>query len=261
MAENRAPAPRLALGAAVAVALAVIVGAGLSMAPAAAPAFHGTTYTEIAPAAPFSLVDHDGQAVSLDTYRGQPVLLFFGFTHCPDVCPTTLATLSKAVQAAGDAAKDVRILLVTVDPENDTPAVLKAYTARFGPAVVGLTGDADALSRARQGYGAYVEMPAPPPPAHAHDHAHGMDHGDHAAPSASTASVPPTTADAHGGHGAHDHHAAPAPPAPAAAPAPGRVVHSGVVYGIDRNGNLQVVISDTATPEQVRDDVRLLAGI
>lgn len=258
MAEHRAPAPRLALGAAVVVALAVIIGAGLSMAPSAAPAFHGTTYTEIAPAAPFSLVDHEGQPVSLDTYRGKPVLLFFGFTQCPDVCPTTLATLSKAVRDAGDAANDVRILLVTVDPENDTPAALKAYAARFGPAVVGLTGHADALSQARQGYGAYVEMPAPPPPAHAHGHDHGMDHGDHAAPSAP---VPPSTEGAHGDHGAHDHHAAPPPPTPAAAPAPGRVVHSGVVYGIDRNGNLQVVISDTATPEQVRDDVRLLAGI
>ena len=224
MAENRAPAPRMALGTVVAVAVAILVATGVALAPRKAPTFHGTTYTEVAPAAQFSLVDQDGRHVSLDSYRGKPVLLFFGYTKCPDVCPTTLNKLTKAMKDAGGDAGDIQVLLITLDPANDTPGTLKKYTDHFGPAVVGLTGDSAALATARQGYGAYVEKVAAAAPAPAH--------GKH---------------DPHGDH--------------AAAPAPSRVVHSGVVYGIDRRGNLQVVISEGAPADQVRDDVRTLAGI
>lgn len=209
----------MALGAAVAIAVGILVAAGIAIAPRTAPTFHGTTYTEVAPAAQFSLVDQDGRPVSLDSYRGHPVLLFFGYTRCPDVCPTTLARLTKAMKDAGGDAGDIRILLITLDPANDTPPTLKKYTRHFGPAVVGLTGDSAALAVARQGYGAYAEKMA--------DAASG-EHGEHA------------------GHGAA---------------AKAKVVHSGVVYGIDRRGNLQVVISDTATPEQVTDDIRTLSGL
>jgi len=223
MAGN-APAPRMALATMVVLAVAIVVAAGVGLAPSRAPAFHGTTYTEILPAAEFSLVDHDGRPVSLRSYRGQPVLLFFGYTQCPDICPTTLHKLTTAMKAAGDEADDIRVLLITVDPANDSPESLKKYTRAFGPHVAGLTGDSTALAAARQGYGAYVETPA----------------SDAAAPAAA-------------GHGAHAEHA------PAAAPA--KMVHSGVVYGIDRQGNLQVVISDTATPEEVTDDIRTLARL
>ena len=208
----------MALVTAVGVAIAVLVATGIAIAPRTAPTFHGTTYTEVAPAAQFSLMDQDGRPVSLDSYRGHPVLLFFGYTKCPDVCPTTLGKLTKAMKDAGGEAEDIRILLITVDPANDTPGTLKKYTGHFGPAVAGLTGDSAALAAARQGYGAYVEKMA-------------------------------AAAPAHGEHASH---------APAA---PAKMVHSGVVYGIDRRGNLQVVISDSATPEQVRDDVRTLAGL
>ena len=194
---------------------AAIAGVTAFAATRGAPAFHGTTYTEVLPAASFALVDHEGRPATLESYRGEPVLLFFGFTHCPDVCPLTLDRLARAVERAGRPARDTRILLVTVDPARDTPAALAAYVARFGPRVVGLTGDSAALAHARAGYGAYV-VEAPP-------------------------------AAAHPGHGDHP------------APAPGRTVHSSVVYGIDRRGDLQVVISETATPEQVADDVRTLA--
>ena len=121
------------------------------------PAFHGTTYEPAKAAPDFSLVDHDGRRVSLASFRGEPVLLFFGFTHCPDVCPTTLGRLGRIVDRLGDDGKDVRIVLVTVDPERDTPEALKAYVSRFHPRAVGLTGAAAELERARQGYGAYVE--------------------------------------------------------------------------------------------------------
>lgn len=220
MAEKRAFAPRLALGSAVAVAVAVVVGAAIAVAPKAPPRFHGTVYTEVAPAAEFALVNHEGRPVSLQSYRGKPVLLFFGYTQCPDVCPTTLTRLTQAIQRTGGRGEDIQVLLITLDPANDSPAVLKKYTGHFGPAVVGLTGDSAALAKARAGYGAYLAA-APAQP----------------------------SAAAHGGHAGH-----------AAAPA-GRTVHSSVVYGIDRRGNLQVVISDTATPEQVADDVRTLAGL
>jgi protein SCO1/2 len=216
MAESKAWAPRLALGMGVFAAVAIIVATGISLAPRPAPAFHGTTYTEVAPAAQFSLVNHDGRRVSLDSYRGKPVLLFFGYTQCPDVCPTTLSKLTRAMKDAGGDAEDIQVLLITLDPANDTPGTLKKYTGHFGPAVVGLTGDSAALAVARQGYGAFAETRAAP----------AAGHGEHA------------------GH--------------AAAP---RLVHPAAVYGIDRRGNLQVVISDSATPEQVRDDVRTLAGL
>lgn len=224
MAENSAPAPRMALGMTVAVAIVILVAVAVFLAPRRPPAFHGTVYTEVAPAAQFSLVDQDGRRVSLDSYRGKPVLLFFGYTKCPDVCPTTLNKLTKAMQDAGGDAEDIRILLITVDPANDTPGALKKYTGHFGPAVVGLTGDSAALATARHGYGAYVEKMAAAAPA----------------PS----------------HGAHGEHAAHAP-----APAAAKTVHSGVVYGIDRRGNLQVVITEGAPVEQIADDVRTLARL
>ena len=216
MTEPASPSRRAVWVMAAAMA-AAIAGVAALAANRGAPAFHGTTYTEVLPAAPFALVDHAGRPVTLESYRGAPVLLFFGFTHCPDVCPLTLDRLARAVERAGRPARDTRILLVTVDPARDTPDVLAAYVARFSPRVVGLTGDSAALAHARAGYGAYVvEAPAPA---------------------------------AHAGHGAHP------------APAPGRTVHSRVVYGIDRRGDLQVVISETATPEQVADDVRTLARL
>lgn len=119
------------------------------------PTFHGTTYDEVTPAPPFSLVDHTGRSVTLEDYRGKVVLLFYGFTHCPDVCPLTLSKLSRVTEGLGRKADDVQILLVTVDPERDTPEVLGEYVQRFGPRVSGLTGDSASLARAYEGYGVY----------------------------------------------------------------------------------------------------------
>jgi len=92
----------------------------------------------------FSLTDDAGRQVSADTYRGKIVMLYFGYTHCPDVCPTTLADLSQAVSKLGGGAGKVRILFVTVDPKRDTPQLLESYTQAFGPEFVGLrTGDSE----------------------------------------------------------------------------------------------------------------------
>jgi protein SCO1/2 len=101
----------------------------------------------------------DGATVHGTDFRGKVVLLYFGYTHCPDVCPTTLSLLSHAVKALGANADQVRILFVSVDPARDTLAQLKTYAAAFGPEVVGLRGNADELEaftrryRVSYGYG------------------------------------------------------------------------------------------------------------
>lgn len=84
----------------------------------------------------------DGTLVSAQHYRGKVVAVYFGYTHCPDICPLTMSHLASAVQQLGPDATDVRILFVTVDPRRDTPAVLRAYAAAFSPEARGLTGTA-----------------------------------------------------------------------------------------------------------------------
>jgi len=89
----------------------------------------------------FTLTGSDGRHLDATRFRGKITLLYFGYTHCPDVCPTTLTKLAKAVASLGAQADRVRILFVSVDPERDTPAKLAAYSRYFGPQIVGLTGD------------------------------------------------------------------------------------------------------------------------
>jgi protein SCO1 len=219
----------------------VVVSAIASLAvvglPARGPLFHGTTYDELLPAAEFRLVDHQGRAKTLASFRGKPVLLFFGYTHCPDVCPLTLSRLSQAVEGLGRRARDVQIVLITVDPARDTPPVLAEYVTRFGPNVVGLTGDSASVAQAMAGYGAYVlPMAVANPPMPAGHDAHG-GHADHASSSSDSSS------------------------SDAPAPAQPKLGHSGVVYGIDRQGLLQVVITEGAPRDQLRDDIRTLAGL
>lgn len=93
----------------------------------------------------FHLTDDTGQSVRAKDYRGKVVLMYFGYTHCPDVCPTTLARLSQAIDQLGSRARDVRVLFVTVDPARDHLAVLKRYANAFGPDFVGMRGTDDAL--------------------------------------------------------------------------------------------------------------------
>jgi protein SCO1 len=92
----------------------------------------------------FSLPDTTGKTRTLADYKGKAVVLFFGYTHCPDVCPTTLAELSQAMQQLGDKSKDVQVLMVTVDPARDTPQLLGQYVQAFNPSYVGLRPASDA---------------------------------------------------------------------------------------------------------------------
>lgn len=118
--------------------------------------FHGTTYDD-APAAPeFILTDHRGLPASLADYRGRAVLLFFGYTRCPDVCPLTLARLAQVLEGAQLGPEEVAVLLVSVDPEYDTPEQLAQYVSRFGPSTTGLTGDPALLNELFADYGVYA---------------------------------------------------------------------------------------------------------
>lgn len=102
--------------------------------------------------AAFDLVDHDGRAVSDRDYRGSYLLVFFGYSHCPDVCPTSLAALGRAMDALGADGARVRPLFVSVDPARDTPERLAAFVGHFHPRLVGLTGTPEQVARAAAAY-------------------------------------------------------------------------------------------------------------
>jgi protein SCO1 len=106
---------------------------------------------------PFRLTDQNGQAVSDQDLKGHPFLVFFGFTHCPDVCPTTLFEVSEILRALGPDADRVRALFITVDPERDTPALMKDYLSSFDPRLAGLTGDPAAVTAVAKAYRVYFK--------------------------------------------------------------------------------------------------------
>ncbi len=108
----------------------------------------------------FTLTDEQGQKFSLAEHRGQVYLLFFGFTHCPDVCPTTLVELQEVFQRLGGAGQDLQILFVSVDPERDTPELLASYLQPFDLPVIGLTGTVSQVEKVAQAYGAFFEKVA-----------------------------------------------------------------------------------------------------
>lgn len=101
---------------------------------------------------PFKMVDQDGKPFTDKAMLGKPTLVFFGFTHCPDVCPTTLYEITQVYDALGPKAAGVRSLFVTVDPERDTPALLKTYLSSFDPNITGLTGDRAAVDGMLKAY-------------------------------------------------------------------------------------------------------------
>ncbi|HZQ72517.1 MAG TPA: SCO family protein [Burkholderiales bacterium] len=103
------------------------------------------------------LTDAAGRPRHLEDFRGKAVVLFFGYTHCPDVCPTTLAQTAQAMKALGPEADKVQVLFVTVDPERDTPEVLGKYVTAFDPRFLGLYGDADATRRAAKEFKIFYE--------------------------------------------------------------------------------------------------------
>jgi protein SCO1/2 len=121
------------------------------------PQFKSTDITGVDYGKSLALTDHTGRPRTLPDFRGKAVVLFFGFTHCPDVCPTTLADVSQALKQLGSDAQRVQVLLVTVDPERDTPEALAKYVTAFDPRFLGLYGDEAATRRAAQEFKIYYE--------------------------------------------------------------------------------------------------------
>ena len=127
-----------------AIVLAAFALAGCQPAPQP-PAFQATDITGAAFARDFRLTDHNGRVRTLADFKGQVVAIFFGYTHCPDVCPTTLSDFAAALEQLGPQAERVQVIFVTVDPERDTPELLKQFVPAFNPRFLGMSADPQTL--------------------------------------------------------------------------------------------------------------------
>jgi len=116
------------------------------------PAFQATDITGAAFARDFRLTDHNGQVRTLADFQGKAVAVFFGYTHCPDVCPTTLADFALALQQLGPQADRVQVIFVTVDPQRDTPELLKQFVPAFNPGFLGMVADEVTLKQLAKEY-------------------------------------------------------------------------------------------------------------
>jgi protein SCO1/2 len=140
----------------IAAAFVVSLGVGLALMFWAM----GDVRNVAAPAAiggPFQLTDQNGQIVTEKSLQGKPTLIFFGYTHCPDVCPTSLFEISEVLRAMGGDAARVNAYFVSVDPERDTPAAMKDYLSSFDPHLRGLSGDPAALAKVLTAYRVYAK--------------------------------------------------------------------------------------------------------
>jgi len=136
--------------------LAVSVAAWVFVIPRLRPhAFQGIVMQSETPAPIIDLESTTGGMVSLDSFAGKLVVVYFGYTHCPDVCPTTLSTLNKALDLMGDGTDDVQVVMVTVDPERDTAEHLAEYMTYFDETFIGLTGPIEDISRIATVYGIF----------------------------------------------------------------------------------------------------------
>lgn len=117
---------------------------------------HSTTITDTI-GGPFTLTSHEGRRVSSVDFRGKPFLILFGFTNCPEICPTTLLDLTNTIAALGPTADRMNYLFVTVDPERDTPRVLARYLSSFDKRIIGLTGTAQEIADVAKRYRVFYE--------------------------------------------------------------------------------------------------------
>lgn len=119
--------------------------------------FHGTVLQSPQPAPDFELTAAHGQKVSLKDFDGKVVMLYFGYTFCPDVCPATLSELRGAMEILGAQAKDVQVIMISVDPERDTPEILAEYVTHFHPSFLGVTGTPEEIAKVATLYGIFYE--------------------------------------------------------------------------------------------------------
>ena len=129
----------------VAASVAVLFGLTACQPAPQPPVFQATDITGAAFARDFRLTDHNGRIRTLADFRGQVVAIFFGYTHCPDVCPTTLSDFAAALKLLGEQAGRVQVIFVTLDPQRDTPEILKQFVPAFNPSFLGMYTDADTL--------------------------------------------------------------------------------------------------------------------
>ena len=138
--------------AALAVA-AALVGAALVQRLGHVPMGTGTALV----GGPFTLINQDGQTVTDKDFSGKYMLIFFGYTYCPDVCPTELQVMTQALVTMGERAASIRPLFITIDPERDTPEVMKSYVENFGGNLIGLTGSAEQIAAVAKAYRVYYK--------------------------------------------------------------------------------------------------------
>jgi len=159
-----------------AAALFVITGllltAGCTEKPEA-PRFKLTDVTGASFGKDFALTDHNGQRRTLADFKGKVVTLFFGFTHCPDVCPTTLGEMAVVMKELGADAGRLQVLFVTVDPERDTAEVLKRYVPAFHPSFLGLTGNTEDIARTAKEFKIFFQKQNLPNGGYTMDHSAG----------------------------------------------------------------------------------------
>ena len=157
-------------------AAALIVALALTLAGCGrgGPQFQTSDVTGSAMGRDFALTDHNGKARTLADFRGKAVVIFFGYILCPDVCPTTLATLAEALRRLGPDAAKVQVLFVTIDPERDTAELLSHYVTAFDPSFLGLWGDAEATARTAKEFKVlYQKQPGRTPDTYTMDHSAG----------------------------------------------------------------------------------------
>ena len=111
---------------------------------------------------PFTLTDHTGREVTERDFAGRFMLIYFGFTYCPDVCPTELGIMANALEILGPAAERITPIMITIDPERDTPALMADYVSRFHPRIVGLSGTTQQISQVARAYRVYYNRVRPP---------------------------------------------------------------------------------------------------
>lgn len=118
----------------------------------------GTRLVSARPAYDFSLINHSGQTIRLSDLKGKAVFVFFGFVNCPDVCPTTMLELGKVYKALKpDEQARLQVIMITADPERDTPEVLGKYVSFFHPSFLGLTGSLEQVRQTAEGYGVFFQ--------------------------------------------------------------------------------------------------------
>jgi protein SCO1/2 len=142
--------------------------------PAAPPVFNNVDITGAEYARDFALTDHTGKPRTLADFKGKVVFLFFGFTQCPDVCPTTMSEMAAVLKELGPQADKVQVLFVTVDPERDTQELLAQYVPAFNPTFIGLRGDAAATAKVAKEFKVfYAKSAGGTPEAYSMDHTAG----------------------------------------------------------------------------------------